>query len=75
MGERYPHNYLVAQAKTCWYRINEDRQNEHLNAALAVRCAPRYFQAWQELSWALHNEADAIRNRRTIGEMNATELS
>lgn len=72
-AKQFPKNYIMAAAQSCAHRVAGDRTGELNWAETAVRAAPNNPTAWLELSAALGNNAQDLRDSRWAKDVSQSE--
>lgn len=68
-----PHNALYAHNAARVHRLDHQSLKERKAAEAVVRAAPGNPESWLTLGWTISQEADAVRNARTMNMMTPTE--
>jgi tetratricopeptide (TPR) repeat protein len=72
--ERFPNNYLFNSSQAYIHLVGKRHNEARQVAEQMVRCARANSDAWLQLSHAISEQADAIRNARTINQLTEAEL-
>lgn len=72
--ERFPNNYLFNSGQVYLHLVGKRHDEARQVAEQLVRCARANPDAWLQLSDAISEQADAIRNARTINQLTEAEL-
>jgi hypothetical protein len=73
--KQFPNNYLYASAATYYHRPLQDFAASQRAALHAVRCASRNPEAWTILKGAYTGHSSAIRQGRTIDQLQPADLA